>query len=206
MKLTFLDPKTLFKALSYLVVFEVVFLLLFVIRPLISSYTNLSVERDFLKKEIKNLEDKKFFLVDQDALIRSEKELFSSLEEVIPEKENLHMFLIDLVKVSSETGFDIVDFYPYHSRNADNNEITMSVEVRGNTYRIADLISRIYSIKRKPVIEAIKTDISYSSGKAELTLKIYYLNSIPLDFPEGKDAKIDIEFLKNELKPAHERY
>ena len=208
----FEDPKISVKFFSILVGAEVILFGFVGIRNNINKYISLHNESTTLGAEVKNLQNKKYFLVDQDSLIRSEKDLFSKLDQSIPLTPSLHTFLAELVMACSENGFDIVSLRPNvvagvraDGSEAAPDELSVSLELRGNVTNTYKLVGLMRDFTRKTVVDKIVINIPDSGGSVDMELRIFYVSSIPLDFPEGKDATIDIGFLRGEMEPAHER-
>jgi Tfp pilus assembly protein PilO len=167
-------------------IFVTIILIVFAIRPTITTITRINKEikektrtNDLLEKKIDTLSE-----LDKD--YKEHRQKFDDLELIFPVGENQSLFLANIEPIVARNGYSLssVRFDSYKGDYLLNTRVlvpqTISVSIRGRQANIIGLLRDLESLPMYPVVEAL----SYSSQEGvdglssfTVTLRVYTIEN-----------------------------
>lgn len=168
-KLTF---RKLMNLYFLLFIINLLFVGLLGIRPLIQTIKKEHSLEKTLKETKETLENKQATLESLKNTLEETKQERESLEKVIPQKDELDNYLIDVVRIAATQGFELVSF---SKGEQTDQKIEITIIVTGDVTRIGNLIETLENATRMTAVENILVGIDKKDPNAVIKLGIYSL-------------------------------
>lgn len=200
MKIPKLKTMELFQVYVGLVSINLILLGIFAVRPAYKSLRDKQKTYKKLQETQTSLETKREFLIETEKIINETQKYLGDLEKVVPQKEALNSYLINLIRGASNSGFGVVEL----KKEASTEQLNLTIKFEGPETGLHKLVETLEDLER--ITNVKSANIIFEGNESDITLEvtIYTTNvNVPKNNASGEKMPTSSNInLETEMEPT----